>query len=349
MRPPSRFPAGSSINRSNAIQLWQQWVERTIGGSQQQQAKAMQAILRAIRDGKSQTEIAQDALAVVGSQRHGHQAPRLPSLLTISAKPGIKGPFGVVSGLQRSVQQEKGTQSTVAVWTFRIRLQNGIGVGLTPITFYGLSLQGSLADGDLVLVDERAAMKRGGNAVLAYNHTTGGAITRGPVQYTGTGVGRQAQLKAVRGVVCGWVPYSERRSNSWRDRGVVIAGWSFRIATTDSSTGDDLVVPVEMRAIREIKGIIRNGDEVKISEAWRFGETLTPKVLVNISTSTTIKATVGSTLISRNIVSTFFTLVFGGVFLHGVTSIGVGSRFVPILLVAVFIFVIVIPIYRQWK
>lgn len=200
---------------------------------------------------------------------------------------GNKYLTGTVDGLSaRSERLQFGTNKTTTVLTFRLKSDKE----LKPIELRGNSLRGVLADGDEVaILKNKISENRGG--IILYNLTTGGAITRGPLLPLPKEVRPPPgipKLSKVRGTVAGYSIRKEYLGLLMNRQAHETAVISFRLKVVPTAGKEFAIVPVEMRGTNEIRGIVRNGDDIEISNSWTWGQTLTPRKIFNHSTNSSI-------------------------------------------------------------
>ena len=207
---------------------------------------------------------------------------------------------GTVSGLDQKTEAPSGTSpATETIWTFRIQpfdpdsdRRTTVSVGLR-----GKSVLGVLADGDEVAF--KGVLPSRGIEWVDYveNLTTGGLVIAGETNQKfltrpidASPYSLNASLPSVQGVISGLHKRSEVLSAGPKSGTFKVAVWSFRVLYKDSRSERMIVVPVEMRSKNEIKGLLRDGDMVRIDSTWSSGSTLYPKTLINQETGEKVQS-----------------------------------------------------------
>jgi len=125
------------------------------------------------------------------------------------------------------------------------------------------------------------------------------------------------KVNSLRGTVRKFSAGTESRPYGQTTTTIIV--WSFVLERYDSNNNQLPPIPIEIRG-RQIKGFIREGDDVEIYEKWIQGRVLETEKIYNHTTNSSVNANPGVNKIVSAIIIIVFILGFLYILITGISS-----------------------------
>jgi hypothetical protein len=180
---------------SDSWSRWEEWVRRTLGGSERQVAAATNAAWGAIAAGGTQEQVVSAARAAWEHEEASSRAasgtptaePRASSPAETPATEILKPPHdpgdlsamvGIVRNLSKGVGPYRGKPAALQIWAFRVETydEHGNPGELMGVEMRGHEIRGTLDNGDWVEISERPRSGGGYRPKTVRNLTTNDVV-----------------------------------------------------------------------------------------------------------------------------------------------------------------------------